>query len=143
MANPRFLVGSVDLLSGDGGAAKTSGESTILDGPLSVQFSSFSCVFWEKQVGAPIWKILDPSCICCVGDFRSLLGLALPLENLGSSAGTYIFCQFQKIEIEDILVCTRGARGTSKSTTAFLRTVSSPLQHNQLLMARKRHVNSL
>ena len=46
------------------------------------------------------------------------------------------FCQFKKIEIEDILVCTRGARSTSKSTTAFLRTVSSPLQHNQLLMAR-------
>ena len=111
--------------------------------PVSPIFFIFMRFFWEKQVGAPIWKILDPSCICCVGDFRSLLGLALPLENLGSATGTYIFCQFKKIEIEDILVYTGGARSTSKSTTAFLRTVSSPLQHNQLLMARKRHVNSL
>ena len=70
-------------------------------------------------------------------------GIGSPLENPGSAAGTYIFCQFKKIEIEDILVCTRGARSTSKSTTAFLRTLSSPLQHNQLLMARKRRVNGL
>ena len=125
MANPGFLVGSVDLLWGGGVQQKPVANLQFWMAPCQSNFLHFHAFFWEKQVGAPIRKILDPSCICCVGDFCSLLGLALPLENLGSSAGTYIFCQFKKIEIEDILVCIKGARSTSKSTTAFLRTVST------------------
>ena len=126
------------------GAAKTSGESTILDGPLSVQFSSFSCVFWGKnRLVPPSGKSWIPLVFVVLATSAAFWDWLSLLKTLDPLLEPTFFCQFKKIEIEDILVCTRGARSTSKSTTAFLRTVSSPLQHNQLLMARKRHVNSL